>query len=136
MTKKRCSKCGSTGPFYKRTDRSCGRRHQCIKCDNKYRTLWRKLHPKETSVVRKRQDLKRNFGITLEDWFGLFEKQGRKCAICGDSKLGQGRFCTDHNHKTNKVRGILCTRCNRGIGLLKDSIIVLQAAIKYLRKYN
>jgi hypothetical protein len=77
-------------------------------------------------------NLKTAYGITLQEWTALFEQQGKCCAICkcGDSK----RWCTDHNHSTNKVRGILCTNCNAGIGFLRENATAMFNAIEYLKR--
>jgi len=73
------------------------------------------------------------FGLTKEAWHALLDSQGGRCAVCGsDSPGGRGQWHTDHCHKTNKVRGLLCAGCNRGIGLLKDDPNVLLAAAIYL----
>jgi len=54
------------------------------------------------------------------------------CEICGSAtKLG-----IDHNHKTFQIRGVLCALCNTALGMFEDKIIILQSAIKYLKKYN
>lgn len=65
--------------------------------------------------------------------------QNNKCAICSEdipidyqSRTG-GRFVIDHNHKTGKVRGILCNSCNIALGHFKDNTGLLYTAIKYLR---
>jgi len=46
------------------------------------------------------------------------------------------RLCVDHNHQTGEVRGLLCQKCNTGIGNMKDSIKILSQAILYLKKHN
>ena len=80
------------------------------------------------------------FGITDEDFNTLLEKQNHKCAICGvdhdyyRSYTQNGRrFAVDHNHKTGEIRGLLCDKCNRGIGYFKDSEQLLSCAILYLK---
>ena len=65
----------------------------------------------------------RRFGITAQDYKNMIEKQDYKCAICG-SEIGDSlgnRLYVDHNHKTGKVRGLLCSECNFGIGKFKSS---------------
>lgn len=64
------------------------------------------------------------------------------CQICGRSaddnitlSKRKRSLCLDHDHKTGKLRGVLCDRCNRGIGLLKDDIRILKSAISYLEKF-
>lgn len=73
----------------------------------------------------------RKYGITFSV---LFAAQGQVCAICSsNTHRGQG-WHVDHCHFTNRVRGILCSPCNSGIGLLKDSPQLLEKAIIYLKK--
>jgi|WetSurSiteA1Bulk_404760.scaffolds.fasta_scaffold06722_8 hypothetical protein len=81
---------------------------------------------------RKRK-LKR-YGITPDDYNFMFDAQNGYCAICGihQSKLKKPLF-VDHDHKKNKVRGLICHRCNFAIGLFDDSIDNLLNAIKYLK---
>jgi len=74
------------------------------------------------------------YGITLERWIEIFENQGQVCAICKTGKPNGRGWHTDHDHDTDKVRGILCHHCNVGIGNLKDSIELLNSAISYLRE--
>jgi hypothetical protein len=67
-------------------------------------------------------------------WDRLFLKQGSKCAICGGVEIKHVYgWPTDHCHSTGDIRGILCTSCNSGLGLFKDDIKRLQAAIAYLK---
>lgn len=80
---------------------------------------------------------KRVYGIGLEDFLELLDKQRGKCAIClgVGFKMHEGikeTLVVDHCHETGKVRGLLCNNCNRGLGLFKDSIGNLGAAIEYL----
>jgi len=61
--------------------------------------------------------------------------QNGQCAICGTNDPGGGykNFAVDHNHISGEVRGLLCTRCNRGLGLFKDDPVLTQLATNYLR---
>ncbi len=74
------------------------------------------------------------YGITLKDYKSILEQQGNKCAICGETGPGGGRvnFYVDHDHVTNKVRGLLCHSCNVGLGHFRDSRDILSAAMQYL----
>lgn len=63
----------------------------------------------------------------------MYEAQDRRCAICDVRKDPLG-LVIDHNHTTRKVRGLLCSACNTGIGLLKDSPDVLEVALQYLEE--
>jgi len=62
------------------------------------------------------------------------QAQGGVCAICGkpEATARTKRLCVDHCHETGKVRGLLCSHCNRAIGLLGDSCAILASAITYL----
>jgi len=63
--------------------------------------------------------------------FAIFELQGYQCAICGGTDPG-GRWCADHDHKTDKLRSVLCHKCNAGLGLFEDTPALLRAAAAYL----
>lgn len=78
-------------------------------------------------------ELQKKYGITMQDWLDMLVRAGNACEICGDSDETT-RLCVDHNHKTGKVRGVLCAKCNKGLGNLGDTIESLQKAIDYLRE--
>lgn len=91
--------------------------------------------------VKKGQDLKRQFGIGMPDYFAMLASQGGVCAVCLGSERSidprtkeKRMLAVDHCHKTGRVRGLLCSHCNRGIGMLKDSPTLLRAALNYLEK--
>ena len=75
---------------------------------------------------------KKKFGISQEEYVFLLEKQEGVCAICRGNCSKS--LAVDHNHETKNVRGLLCNRCNRGIGFLKDNVLFLQRAIDYIKK--
>ncbi len=85
--------------------------------------------------VRKRERLHKNFGVTLEQYDLMAQQQNKLCAICGihQSKLTRA-LAIDHDHHTGKIRGLLCGRCNIGLGYFKDSKENLLNAITYLDK--
>lgn len=62
--------------------------------------------------------------------------QNGLCAICFEPEAEDQVLSVDHDHKTNKVRGLLCGNCNRGIGNLKDSALVVHSAFEYLARHN
>lgn len=85
----------------------------------------------------RRNDLIKKYGITVEDYNKMFQEQDGKCAICHKDQLEfRIRFSVDHNHKTGKVRGLLCHNCNRALGWFYDDIETLQSAIEYLQGDN
>lgn len=67
----------------------------------------------------------------IKNW--LERKQNSRCAICGRRFEFAGKPHLDHCHRTKKVRGLLCSACNKGLGLFRDDVAVLEAAIAYLR---
>lgn len=81
--------------------------------------------------------LKREYGITLEQYNDMAKEQDKKCFICEVSEDSLSRpLNVDHNHKTNKVRKLLCCNCNTAIGLLKDDPELVLKVKNYLEKYN
>jgi hypothetical protein len=80
--------------------------------------------------------MKRAYGLDFKDYERMLEEQNGVCAICSSPPPNnrKTRLAIDHCHKTGKVRGLLCDKCNRSIGLLKDDVSVLKSAIKYLTK--
>lgn len=112
------------------------RRESHRKAVNTWRNQNRALHQK----LKREWDLKRVYGISLEEYETLLADQGGVCAICKGSKtFGKGdtpTFAVDHNHVTNLVRGLLCNKCNRALGLFEDDIERLLSAVLYLEKFN
>ena len=76
----------------------------------------------------------RQYGLTMADVIKLMELQGHKCAVCGVPINRENRHI-DHDHKTDKVRGLLCRRCNMAIGLFEDDYRILQKAVLYLARF-
>jgi hypothetical protein len=72
------------------------------------------------------------YGITLCQYWDIVKAQDGRCAICG--AVTQKRLFIDHDHITGKVRGLLCSSCNNGLGQFKDSTTALKQAIVYLEK--
>lgn len=70
--------------------------------------------------------------MTLKQYDEMFEKQSGVCKICGDINKSGRRLCVDHDHKTGKIRGLLCCACNSLIGYAKDDLLILKSAINYL----
>lgn len=82
--------------------------------------------------------LMQRYGITLEEYDRMFALQGGVCAICHQPENDpyKRRLSVDHDHDTNKARGLLCHKCNTGIGKFEESPKRLQSAIKYLELYK
>ena len=82
--------------------------------------------------------LMRTYGITMDKYEEMLEKQNHKCGICEgegfvmDASKHKLKLVVDHCHKTGKIRGLLCHNCNRGLGLFKGKLDVIESAIAYL----
>ena len=100
-----------------------------------YSRDWKDKHPGwyKPSIYRKYR-LKKTYGIDVNEYEKLFKKQNGKCAICEGKPGGRwNTFMIDHNHSTGFIRGLLCLKCNRAIGLIKDDIQIAKKIIKYLK---
>jgi hypothetical protein len=98
-----------------------------------------KKRHKKNPDARKNQELRTRFGINYVEYQQMHEKQKGLCAICDkpESQILNGtvkRLSVDHCHSTGKIRGLLCTKCNVALGLLKDDINVINNCVSYLQK--
>ena len=90
-----------------------------------------------TRLIKRDQELRRYYGINLKKLKELITSQGGICQLCDrvfDGSTKNLKPHVDHDHKNGRVRGILCHRCNSGLGCFDDSLERLQRAIDYLRK--
>jgi len=90
----------------------------------------REKHRVRTRRSQRKMVFKRVYGISLEDYDVMFERQGGACAICKRTGV---TLCVDHCHLTGEVRGLLCIRCNSALGFCSDDPAVLLAAAEYLQ---
>ncbi len=129
-----CSKCKKEKDFKyfsPRSNRKSGYQSQCKQCRNSY--------PKNrTENYTRNYDLNKSYGISLDDYNKLLQEQNECCKICNThiSKLNQKlkkNLCVDHCHITGRIRGLLCDKCNRGLGLFNDDENLLLKAINYLK---
>jgi len=98
----------------------------------KARTRAKARYEREPETWRNSQ-LERRYGLTLEDYRALFEKQGETCAACHSIEPRGGRWVLDHCHETGMIRGILCNQCNLALGQVGDSTDLLLDLLNYLR---
>lgn len=94
------------------------------------------IPPLEVRRQRHRIQVIKSYGITEEEFNSMLERQEGKCAICGTTDWGKPSPSIDHDHKTGKVRALLCNRCNRVLGLAEDSPELLSMMSDYLKKYG
>lgn len=102
---------------------------------HKWREYNKKCYNKpEQKRKHKNRALIKRFGITLDDFERMLNEQDGVCKICSEKEKVRNNLnlSVDHCHKTGKVRGLLCNRCNRAIGFMEDNVQLLKNAIKYL----
>jgi len=91
----------------------------------------------QRKINNRNTQLKRNFGITNDDYNKLFNEQNGKCKICGIHKNQLNKnLCVDHNHNSGKIRGLLCQKCNAGLGAFNDQTTIISSALNYLQSYH
>ena len=147
---KECSKCLNILPlssFEKRKEGIDGVRGQCKQCRNEKRkeypksdvtiennkALHKEYYKKDSFKLKKKAQAKkskiqRRYNITVEEYDNIMEKN-TECRICGKAS----NLVYDHDHITMKFRGVLCSSCNLGLGLLGDTEEGLSKAYKYLK---
>ena len=153
MQSKTCNQCNQLKDislFHKKKSGKFGVKAQCISCCNEWQAShYRKPENKKKRIVRQSSPeyqlyirsfrLKRNFGLSPEDYDKMLIAQGGVCKTCGTDKPGGSKgiyFHVDHCHKTNKVRGLLCSSCNSALGMVNDSIDTLSNLIEYLNEHK
>ena len=99
---------------------------------------WIKNNPEKAKCSRRNTNLKRLYGITLKDYEKMLQDQQSTCAICKTTDPGGAgkKFVVDHCHSTDKVRALLCGKCNCAIGLLNEDPLLFDAAKQYLQNYK
>lgn len=128
---KKCTSCKVVKPtseFQDNKDGRLGKYSKCSGCEaERYKEERDKRLAKAKASYHKNPErarnrgLKKRYGITLTEFDSLLASQGHKCAMCGTSEPGgMGTFHVDHCHRTGKIRALLCTKCNVGLGALGD----------------
>jgi len=136
--------------FSKDKSASDGLDRVCRKCRSKKAKIYRKKHPEKIKAINRKNYLKnrvarieysrkygyelhlnRIYNISLETYDQMFKDQNGNCAICGLPQLMK-RLAVDHDHKTGKIRGLLCTNCNTKLRVIEDNEFVEKAEI-YLK---
>lgn len=109
---------------------------RCKNCKYKENTLWRDNNKDKVLEYRAKDKwtLKKRcarHSITEQQFWGMYLEQEKRCKICKED-IEAEKSAIDHNHTTGEVRGILCTTCNRALGLFRDSPLVIENALDYL----
>lgn len=117
-------------------DRKNSARRERYATDSEYREKLKgkaKDYNARKPMIKRAQHL-REYGLTIDEYNALFEKQHGKCAICGGDGSGSknDKLYIDHDHNTGRVRGLLCGRCNFALGHFDDDVERMKQAILYL----
>ena len=86
-------------------------------------------------LCHRRNHLVEKYGITPEDYEVMLAEQHNRCVICGKDQSEEGfALAVDHDHDSGKIRGLLCQKCNRGLGDFRDDSRLLRRAADYLER--
>lgn len=144
---KRCSRCKnekSIDGFYF----SVGKVQQtCKQCRSELEKIRYANNPEKKKASSSRRyatkpeyswalKLKKAYGLTIAQYESMYRTQNGVCAICSCMNLSGRRLAVDHDHKTGKIRELLCARCNSAIGYARESTEILNKAIAYIEKHE
>ena len=97
---------------------------------------WNQENPEKHKATMRRANLKKAYGITVEQYDAMLASQNGECAICYGGPNGKGnRLHVDHCHESGQIRGLLCGECNFGLGKFGDDIARLRSAADYLESF-
>lgn len=107
---------------------------KCPKCGRVLPDNMFAPHTLKCRLCRRDYDWGYKYGLSPERYLKMYNRQEGKCKICG-KKLPDGEYLhVDHVKGTQKIRGLLCAECNKGLGFFKDSPDNLREAAKYLEE--
>jgi hypothetical protein len=136
---KNCTKCGEQKPlsdFYKSVKSYDGLQSCCKLCHKAVCKISHVAHKIKRNLYNKKYNIEKNYGISFDDYLNLIKSQNGNCQICKSVLIAGKNTHLDHCHTTGKIRGVLCGKCNTGIGQFNDSLELLKSALKYLKKYS
>ena len=143
-----CPKCNESLPHtaFNKSSRRDGLQTYCRSCHNamqreKYNSdpaekVKRQMRERKRNLLnplaKKDSELKRLYGIGIDVYLKMLQDQGEVCKICKQDCKTKYSLSVDHDHKSGKIRGLLCNRCNRAIGMFEDNPELLRLAAEYI----
>ena len=128
---KECTGCNKIKKLSEYNKQSLGFLSTHSKCKECYKKYENDRPKRELSTeYRRNRHLKNRYDLTLDEYNKLYKEQQGLCNICGKHFEV---LHVDHNHETEIIRGLLCADCNHGLGSFQDSLLILEAAIRYLK---
>jgi hypothetical protein len=135
---RKCSQCANfkqLGCYSMAAQCKNGIRKTCKTCSNKTKATSVAKRSARNPHQRETLRLRYKYGMTFQEYQTMFDLQNGVCAICKEPETTQGKnLSVDHCHATGKIRGLLCHRCNAGIGMLKDNVDIMLSSIAYLKR--
>lgn len=129
-----CKQCNR--PFPVRARKGGGRRPEfcSAKCRLTHHRAYRRLYAnRRTRKTLRAGRLRWKYGLSIAEWDALYWAQDGGCAGCGRAREANGhRLAVDHDHKTGRIRGLLCKRCNQLLGKVEDNSTLLRRLANYL----
>lgn len=121
---KQCKDCDEWLPLWDYGKRSAawdGLEYRCREC---------------FSLVNRRANLKKNYGLSVDEYAVMVERQAGVCACCGEPCSKWANLSVDHDHDTGAVRALLCHKCNTALGLLDEDPNKIEALAAYVRSHH
>ena len=121
---KMCTRCGdekSLDFYYRNKSAKDGRGVYCKPCWQAYMKERKIAEPETYRRSTKTMNLRKKYGMSLEDFENMRREQGWACAICDMVVESESQLCVDHDHETGAVRSLLCFSCNGKLGAIEDA---------------
>jgi hypothetical protein len=134
--RRKCKECRHAAGYGNYATMSEEKREKC-----RQRSLeWQRKNPNLLKASRAKSDRKRSYGMSEDEYRKRLAAQDNKCYLCGkpETQMSNGKdiddLSVDHDHTTGKIRKLLCSKCNLGLGLFKDNVEIMRRAAEYLRR--
>jgi hypothetical protein len=99
-----------------------------------YGKKWSTENKEKRKLIRRKHELKKRYGLTIEQFNQMVLAQNNCCALC--KKQQTKKLHVDHCHTTGQIRGLLCGNCNTALGLLKENLTTIESIVNYLNRRN